>query len=259
MPGRVPGIHAVTFLSEQDVDGRDRRGHDGSARGHVMLTFERHSAAGTDRVGFDCRELIVAGWTGRDEAALRHHAEELAAIGVPMASAMPIFYRNAATQVTQTEHLQVLGPDTSGEVEPVIVAMQDGLWLTVGSDHTDRKAETIGIALSKQLCGKVIARHLWRLDEVIADWDRLAIRSVILENGGPVTYQDGTLSKMRTPDDLIYRLGRTLEPGTIMFCGTLGAIGGIRPAGRFEMTLTDAARGRSIMHGYGIEVLPVVA
>jgi hypothetical protein len=224
-----------------------------------MLTFERHSAAGIDRVGFTVRDLIVAGWTGRDEKALRHHAEELAAIGVPMPSVMPIFYRNAATQVTQTEHLQVLGPDTSGEVEPVIVAMQDGLWLTVGSDHTDRKAETIGIALSKQLCGKVIGRSLWKLDEVIADWDRIAIRSVVIENGVSVTYQSGFLAAMRTPDDLMDRLGRTLQPGSVMFCGTLGAIGGIRPSTRFEMTLTDEARGRLISHGYDIEVLPVVA
>ena len=50
----------------------------------------------------------------------------------------------------------MLGPDTSGEVEPVVVALADGLWIGLGSDHTDRKAETMGIALSKQLCGKVM-------------------------------------------------------------------------------------------------------
>ncbi|MGA8316723.1 MAG: DUF2848 family protein, partial [Bradyrhizobium sp.] len=36
-----------------------------------------------ERIGFDVATLVVAGWTGRDEAALRHHIEELAAIGVP--------------------------------------------------------------------------------------------------------------------------------------------------------------------------------
>jgi hypothetical protein len=224
-----------------------------------MLTFERQSAAGIDRIGVEVRDLIVAGWTGRDEAALRHHAEELAAIGVPMPSTMPVFYRNAATQVTQTDHLQVLGPDTSGEIEPVVVALQDGLWLTVGSDHTDRKAETLGIALSKQLCGKVVGRHLWKLDEVTGDWARLTLESTIVENGRPMVYQSGSLAAMRTPDDLIYRLGRSLQPGTVMFCGTIGAIGGIRPASRFDMVLTDPVRGRSIRHGYGIEALPVIA
>src|SRR5436190_18609443 len=121
-----------------------------------MLTFTRFFKDRTDQVGMIPEALIVAGWTGRDEAALNHHIEELAAIGVPRPSSVPVFYRNAATNVVQTDVLQVLGPDTSGEVEPVIVALSDGLWIGLGSDHTDRKAETMGIALSKQLCGKVI-------------------------------------------------------------------------------------------------------
>ena len=75
---------------------------------------------------------------------------------MPRPSSVPVFYRNAVTNVVQTDRLEVLGPDTSGEVEPVIVALDDGLWIGLGSDHTDRKAETMGIALSKQLCGKVM-------------------------------------------------------------------------------------------------------
>ncbi len=121
-----------------------------------FLTFERLSSGVRDTVNFAPRNLVVAGWTGTDEKGLRHHIEELAAIGVPGPSTVPVFYRNAVSNVTQTDRLQVLGPDTSGEVEPVVLAMADGLWLTVGSDHTDRKAETIGIALSKQLCAKVV-------------------------------------------------------------------------------------------------------
>src|SRR4029078_7926573 len=112
-----------------------------------------------------------------DEAALNHHIEELAAIGVPRPSTVPVFYRNAATNVVQTGVLEVLGPDTSGEVEPVIVALEDGLWIGLGSDHTDRKAETMGIALSKQLCGKVMAATLWRFDDLTPHLDRVVLRS----------------------------------------------------------------------------------
>jgi hypothetical protein len=32
MPGLVPGIHANTDRDEQDVDGRDKPGHDGKKR-----------------------------------------------------------------------------------------------------------------------------------------------------------------------------------------------------------------------------------
>ncbi len=47
-----------------------------------MLSFTRHFKDRTDQISLEPESLIVAGWTGRDEAALRHHIEELAAIGV---------------------------------------------------------------------------------------------------------------------------------------------------------------------------------
>lgn len=225
-----------------------------------MLIFDRVSPRGEDRAEFIPENLIVAGWTGRDEAALRHHIEELAAIGVPRPSSVPVFYRNSTANLTQAERLQVLGPDTSGEVEPVLVAMADGLWLGLGSDHTDRKAETMGIALSKQLCGKVIARTLWRFEDVAPHWDECVLRAHATIGGERVKYQEGRFAAMRHADDLLRRYpGDARAPGTVMFCGTFGAIGGIRPATRFEMELDDPVLGRSMRHAYDIEALPVVS
>ena len=224
-----------------------------------MLTFTRQFKDGrTDQVSMTPDALIVAGWTGRDEAALNHHIEELAAIGVPRPSSVPVFYRNAATNIVQTDRLEVLGPDTSGEVEPVIVALDDGLWIGLGSDHTDRKAETMGIALSKQLCGKVMGPALWRFDEIAAHWDQIMIRAHAVIGGARTLYQEGPLAAMRHPDDLIARYGKALAPKTIMFCGTLGAKGGIRPASRFEMELDDPVLKRRMSHAYDVVDLPVI-
>ena len=223
-----------------------------------MLTFTRYHGGTTDQITLDPKTLIVAGWTGRDEAALRHHIEELAAIGVPRPSSVPVFYRNAVSNVVQIDRLEVLGADTSGEVEPVVVALEDGLWIGLGSDHTDRKAETMGIALSKQLCGKVMGTSLWRLDDITEHWDRIIIRSHAVIDGERVIYQEGALAAMRRPDDLIARYGQALGAGTIMFCGTLGAKGGIRPAARFEMELDDPVLGRRMAHAYDIVDLPVI-
>jgi hypothetical protein len=205
--------------------------------------------------------LIIAGWTGRDRAALEHHIEELAALGVPRPSSVPVFYRTSVNGLTQTERLEVLGPDTSGEVEPVVVGLENGMWLGVGSDHTDRKAETIGIALSKQLCGKVVAGSLWRLADVADHWERLVIRSYATIEGQRKLYQEGSLTNMRNPADLLsLHDGSTmLKPGTVMFCGTVGAIGGIRPASRFEMELEDPVLSRRIIHAYDVVALPVVS
>ncbi|GJD60053.1 DUF2848 domain-containing protein [Methylobacterium frigidaeris] len=226
-----------------------------------MLTFHREAAGRRDVIALAPDSLVIAGWAGRDEAAIRHHIDELAAIGVPPPSSVPVYYRAAAATLTQGARLEVLGPDSSGEAEPVIVSLADGLWLGLGSDHTDRKAETVGIALSKQLCGKPVGTGLWRLDEVEPHWDELILRSHATIDGERVLYQEGRLTALRTPGDLLGRRpgGPDLAPGTVMFGGTLGAIGGIRPASRFEMELEDPVLKRTLTHAYDIAVLPVVA
>jgi hypothetical protein len=226
-----------------------------------MLTFDRFWQDRRDRVAVQIDTLIVAGWAGRDAHAIEHHIEELAAIGVPRPSSVPLFYRIGTGQLSQTAHLQVLGPDTSGEVEPVIVALADGLWVTLGSDHTDRKAEAAGVALSKQLCSKVVGTGLWRYDDVAGHWDQLILRAWATIDGKKVLYQEGAVSGLRSPDDLMtrYRNEAMLPPGTLMFGGTLGAIGGIRPAARFDFELEDPVLKRKLAHGYDVEALPVVA
>lgn len=224
-----------------------------------MLCFDLHTSDGNQQITLQPGELIIAGWTGRNEAALRHHIEELAAIGVPRPSSVPVFYRNSSLNLTQAPVVEVLGPDTSGEVEPVIVAVGDQLCLTVGSDHTDRKAETQGIALSKQPCAKQLGRDLWKLDDISGHWDQIKLRSFATIDGQRLPYQDGMLSGMRAPADLIERYGSPLAPNTVMYCGTVAAIRGIRPAIRFEMELEDPVLGRTLKHAYDIKVLPVVS
>jgi hypothetical protein len=60
---------------------------------------------------------------------------------------------------------------------------------------------------------------------------------------------------MRSPEDLMGRY--PLKSGYAMFCGTLAAIGGIRPGSAFSMELEDPVLGRKLRHEYSIGVLPV--
>jgi Protein of unknown function (DUF2848) len=227
----------------------------------MFLQFNRITKDRSDTVGVEVDTLIIAGWAGSNAAAIEHHIEELAALGIPRPSTTPLYYRVAATTLTQSGRLAVLGPDSSGEVEPVVLAMADGLWIGVGSDHTDRKAEASGIALSKQLCGKPVGTQLWSYGDVEGHWDELIIRSWATIGGERMLYQDSPISTLRTPRDLIRAHTGTdmLPSGALMFCGTPGAIGGIRSATRFEMELTDPVLNRSLTHSYDIEVLPVVS
>ena len=169
--------------------------------------------------------LVIAGWTGRNAAALEAHIKELEALGVRRPKNVPIFYRVAASLLTFDDAIEVVGDASSGEVEGVVYALADGLWIGVGSDHTDRKAEAIGVTLSKQMCGKPVGPKLWRYDEVAPHWEQPTLRSLIHVGNKRKLYQEGCIALMRTPEELIrlYSKGDRLAPGTAMFCGTLAS------------------------------------
>ena len=147
----------------------------------------------------DIEDLVIAGWTGRDVAALKHHIEELKAIGVQPPSSVPLYYRAAAALLTQSDTIQVLGDDSSGEVEPVLIGTPERLWVTIGADHTDRKVESYNIAVSKQVCQKPVGRTAWRFEDIEPHWDRLILRSFVIEAGKKVLYQEGPLAKANGP------------------------------------------------------------
>lgn len=203
---------------------------------------------------------VIAGWTGRDRVAMEKHIVELEALGVPRPQSTPIYYRVAAARLTVEPRIEVSGGDSSGEVEFVLLQLNGRLWVGVGSDHTDRKLETQGITLSKQICDKPIAPQFWPFEQVADHWDRLILRSFIFEGGERRLYQEGSVTTMLDPRELIagWRPGNTdLPEGTIMFCGTLAAKGGIRPAGWFDFQLEDPVLNRTISHGYEIQTLPI--
>jgi len=206
-------------------------------------------------------ELVIAGWTGRDVDALEKHIVELEELGVPRPSSVPCFYRVASENFSNHEDLQFLGNTSSGEVEFVLIGNDDGMLIGVGSDHTDREVETYSVPVSKQMCLKPVSRSLWRYSDVSDHFDDLLIRSWATENGKKNLYQDGSVTAMRQPEELIglYLPGQTVLPhGMAMYCGTLAAIGGIRPADRFDIEIEDPKTGRKISHGYNVNTLPVI-
>ena len=202
--------------------------------------------------------LVIAGWTGRNVAALEAHIKELEAIGVKRPKSVPIFYRVASSLMTTAKFIEVMADKSSGEVEFVLFALDDGMWLGVGSDHTDRKAETVGVTLSKQLCAKPVGMTLWRYDEVKPHWDKLVLRSFVPDGGKRRLYQEGPVTNMRSPEELIklYTGGDKLKPGTAMFCGKFAVHGDVSYSGTFEMELEDPVLGRKLTHGYKIVSLP---
>jgi Protein of unknown function (DUF2848) len=204
--------------------------------------------------------LIIAGWTGRDKAAVEHHIAELAAIGVKRPRIVPCFYPVGANLLTTTGEVEVVGEDSSGEVEFVLVSAPEGLYVGVGSDHTDRKVEAYGVTVSKQMCPKPVGRELWSLGEVEGHWDSLLLRSHVTRKGRRRLYQEGAVDKMLSPRELLRRFAGSagiLPPGTAMFCGTLAVLGDIGGGERFEIELHDKVKNRSLRHEYAIRGLAI--
>lgn len=229
----------------------------------TRLRFETDERAALE---VEVSRLVIAGWTGRDAAAIEQHIEELAHLGVPRPSSVPLFYRVARQMLTQAAGIEALGEASSGEAEPVLVRAAGKWWLTVGSDHTDRQVEAYSIAVSKQMCAKPVAARAWPWEGVAARADELELTSEVFEDGGWVGYQQGRLSAIRPLMELVslFAGDRPLEDGLVMFCGTLpvrsrGDGTAVRPAPHFRFALADHARQRRIVHDYQVTALPVVA
>jgi hypothetical protein len=204
-------------------------------------------------------QAVIAGWTGRDPAARDKHIAELEAIGIVRPATTPIYYRVSARRLTLADSIEVCGKDSSGEVEFVLIGWQGRTFVGLGSDHTDRKVESYGVTVSKQMCDKPMASVLWELEDVIAHWDRMILRSFAVTAGKRALYQEGTLDAMLSVEELIRRGfedGR-LPDGCVMFGGTFAAKGGIRPADRFEYELEDPVLRRSIRHAYDVITMPI--
>ena len=217
-------------------------------RTEPALTFE---VLGTgQRLLLDEYQAVVAGYTGRDEKAVRHHIEELAAIGVPEPPQVPMFYGIDPASVTTARTVEVFADNTSGEAEPVLVRSKGAWYLGVGSDHTDRDLETKDIGESKRACPKPVAPQLVPVPDWTAfDWDAVGMSSRV----DGAAYQDGRLEGLRLPDELLRLLRqRAADEGRdlVCFAGTLPLLTGEFVAGtvwQLHLTLPD---GRTISHTY---------
>lgn len=225
------------------------------------IQFELITETKQELLEVDLARTIIAGWTGSNKEAMEAHIVELEELGVKRPVRTPMFYRVSTSRITQDPRIEVIGGASSGEVEYFLINIKNEIWVGVGSDHTDREAETQGVTLSKQMCDKPVSRQLWRLDDVKDHWEKLKLRSHISSDSNElILYQEGPVTSMLMPNDLLQRFVNEdsaggLCEGDLMMCGTLAAIGGVRAASTFEFELVDPVLTRSIKHRYEIHEL----
>jgi hypothetical protein len=199
--------------------------------------------------------LVVAGYTGRDRAAVQHHIDELAAIGVPEPETIPAFYPLETELLTTADVIEVDGSKSSGEVEPVLIRANGTYYLTIGSDHTDRERETVGIQLSKAACPKPVADTVIELGDppALVDWDAIVVRSWV---DGDL-YQEGPLSSMLPITEVLAewdQIGGARDVALVLFGGTRPLLDGTFRYGRDWRMQLEVPGHAAIELSYSVNV-----
>src|SRR5919199_718864 len=224
----------------------------------VRLPLTIVSRAGRTPIDFPVSAVWNGGWSSRDLEAVRQHAAELAHMGVPAPTRVPIYFPLTTSVAVTAERIEVLGAETSGEIEYALLFAPDGeVYVTVASDHSDRAAERHGIQLSKQLCPDVLAPEVWPYSEVAPHWDRLVLRCWVSREGQRQPYQEAALTELLSAEDWLRTLDREhlRQPGLIFLSGTPPTIGGLVYGDSFEMEFQDPVLERAIRHRYAVDVL----
>jgi len=206
-------------------------------------------------IEFEVRALFCGGYTGRDQEEVRKHVEELRKIGVPAPERTPVAYPVSTYLLTTDDEIEVQNEKTSGEVEYVVLVGEDELYVTVGSDHTDRELEKISVPKAKQMYPKVIPGVVWLYNEVKDHWDELVIRSYAVKEGERRLYQERPLEALIGVERLMDVVGEC-GPGWVLFSGTIPTVDGeLVYADEFEMEMHDPVLDRKIGHRYKIHLL----
>ena len=204
------------------------------------------------------KRLYCIGYAGRNQAKVREHIEELAKIGVPAPPRTPTVYPVSTCLLTAGPAVTSQGKETSGEVEFVLFLEGNKIYVSVGSDHTDRELEKSSIAKSKQMCAKTVAEQVWDFDEVKDHWDSLILRSWVTDGEGKRLYQDGAATALLPVADLLQAVKRETDAsldGAVIYSGTVPTHGGFVFAPVWDLELEDPVRQRKITHRYEVTVL----
>lgn len=224
----------------------------------IDLTVERKGKRTPLRFAYD--RLVNAGYTGRNQAEVRKHIEELARKGIPGPPTTPTLYPVIRRALVKDPVIEVYSRETCGEAEYVLlIENENRIYVGVGSDHTDRKLEEWDIPRAKQICPNVIGETVWALDDVADHWDELTLRCRQVVDGQEILYQEGKLARLMAPRELMAfvrsKIGAPLD-GTIIFSGTMAALtGGFVYGDTLSAELTDPKLNRRLAFEYGVHSL----
>ncbi|NLL37816.1 MAG: DUF2848 family protein [Fretibacterium sp.] len=221
--------------------------------------FELERLGGTKSVEIAFDKVFAIGYAGRDTSKTMAHIKELEEqLGVPAPARIPTIFQCSVYTLRQEENIEFLGSQTCGEVEYVIVTQGEKLYIGLGSDHTDRKLESVSVPKAKQICAKPLSRKLWDYDEVKDHWDEIALRSWQMVDGEKVLYQDGGVRDILSVEDNLRELRERVGDidNAVIFSGTVPLLKGFLYGEKFFCEMVDPRLDRNNAFAYSVEVIP---
>jgi len=223
------------------------------------MRFTLHKAGKAEEIPieFDC--LFAIGYAGRSMEKTMAHIRELEEhLGVPAPKKIPTIFQMSVQNLTQDRDLWFVGENTCGEVEYMILTQGDRLYIGIGSDHTDRKLESVSVPKAKQVALKPIGRDIWDYEDVKDHWDGIRLRSYQTVGGKESLYQDGSLADILPVEFLLNELKTRIGnvSHSVIFSGTVPALDGFRYGDNFRCEMIDDVLGRKLTLDYNIHVIP---
>lgn len=227
---------------------------------HIIESVVSHTDNTEERINLQLDCCAAAGYTGRDQESVRAHIAELKRLGVPTPYATPAIYWISPTRLTFRREIMVVGSETSPEVEFFAATTADGqMYITVASDHTDRKLEAVSVGKSKQVCDKILGDTFWKVEEIIEHWDQIKLSSKVTDTSGWQAYQKGTLKDILPLDDLVQLISadESASSKPALLSGTVPLLGGQAIyTNHCEIRMSDPVLNREICKEYQILNLP---
>ena len=226
----------------------------------MLMNFVlQHSNGKDEDLTIDVKGGVLCGYTGRDQDAVRMHIEELEREGVAPPPSVPMYFPKKAEGIQIDSDIIADRAETAGEVEFVIFPTGDALYVGLGSDHTDRELERLDIWKSKQICPAIVGKTLWDYNEVKNHWDDIELRSWAVTGKDKVLYQEGSISNIMKPEELLSRVDEQIScglEGISIYSGTLPLkTEKFVYADRFEAEMFDPVLNRRIFLSYEVSTL----
>ncbi len=216
------------------------------------IKLQLHSQSKFTDIDFNVDKIICAGFTGRNQNLVLQHIHELEKLGIKSPKSTPTSYILPDSLISTSNQISVSGNQNSGEAEAVILIDKNKWYVTIGSDHTDRKIEQVDFHKSKLVCPKIISNIVWDYTDVKNHWDNLIITSNVENQGKSVSYQEGKLLDILKIDNML-KLLNIKETGIILFTGTFPTKQNLLFSNQFSMKIYDPILNRSIEHFYNIK------